>query len=35
MAKLTITISKKRALYLAKHLQKEHPMTKGKIKVRK
>jgi hypothetical protein len=35
MAKVVITVSKKYAAYLVPHLQKEHPKTKGKIKVRK
>jgi len=35
MAKIIIKATKKYARYLAKHLQKEHPKTKGKVKVRK
>ena len=35
MTKLVILLSKKRAVRLKKHLEKEHPMTKGKIKLRK
>jgi len=35
MAKIVITLSKKRADYLARHLAIEHPMTKGKIKIMK
>jgi len=35
MAKVVIKTSIKYAKYLSKHLQKEHPKTKGKIKVRK
>jgi len=33
MAKAIIHGSKKYVTYLAKHLQKEHPKTKGKVKV--
>lgn len=33
--KATITGSKKYITYLGKHLAKEHPKTKGKIKLRK
>lgn len=33
--KLTIKTSKKYGKYLSKHLQKEHPKTKGKIKIRR
>jgi len=35
MAKLIIKGSKKYVVRLAKHLEKEHPKTKGKIKVRR
>lgn len=35
MVKLVVTVSKKRAEYLARHLPKEHPITKGKIKIMK
>jgi hypothetical protein len=35
MATATINGSKKYVTYLAKHLQKEHPKTKGKVKVRR
>lgn len=35
MAKLTITGSKKYTQWLNKHLQKEHPKTKGKTRWRK
>jgi len=35
MAKVVITTSRKYANYLSKHLQKEHPKTKGHIKVRR
>jgi hypothetical protein len=34
MVKVVITTSKKYGHYLAKHLQEEHPKTKGKIKIR-
>lgn len=34
MAKLVIKGSKKYTTWLAKHLEKEHPKTRGKIKVR-
>jgi len=33
--KVIITVNKRRAAYLAKHLAHEHPMVRGKIKVRK
>jgi hypothetical protein len=33
--KLEITLSKARATRLKSHLAKEHPMTKGKMKLRK
>jgi hypothetical protein len=33
MARLIIHLSKKRAVRMKKHLEKEHPMTKGKMKV--
>lgn len=33
--KIIITSTKKYSKYLVKHLQHEHPKTKGKIKVRK
>lgn len=33
MATAKVSGSKKYVKYLAKHLQKEHPKTKGKIKV--
>ena len=32
--KVVIKTNKKYAKYLSKHLQKEHPKTKGKIKLR-
>jgi len=32
--KLTIKTSKKYGTWLKKHLEKEHPKTKGKIKIR-
>jgi hypothetical protein len=35
MAKVIIKTDRKYADYLSKHLQKEHPKTKGKIKVRR
>jgi hypothetical protein len=35
MAKVVIQANRKYANYLSKHLQKEHPKTKGKITVRK
>jgi len=35
MAQAIITGNKKYITYLAKHLQKEHPKTKGKVKVKK
>jgi hypothetical protein len=35
MAKVVIETTKKYAKYLSKHLQEEHPKTKGKIKVMK
>ena len=35
MATLKIKLSKARAERLSKHLQKEHPITKGKITIRK
>lgn len=34
MAKLEIRLSKARADRLSKHLEKEHPITKGKIRVK-
>jgi len=34
MTKITISVSKTYARYLAKHLAVEHPRTKGKIKIR-
>lgn len=33
--KLTINADKKYATWLSNHLQKEHPKTKGKIKISK
>ena len=33
--KLTITTSKRYGTWLAKHLAKEHPKTRGRIMVRK
>lgn len=33
--KVIIKTNKKYGNYLSKHLQKEHPKTKGKIKIRK
>lgn len=33
--KVTIITSRKYGSYLKKHLEKEHPKTKGKIKLRK
>lgn len=33
MTKLKISGSKKYLTWLSKHLQKEHPKTKGKVKV--
>ena len=35
MVKLEIRLSKQRAVRLEKHLEKEHPMTKGKMRIRK
>lgn len=35
MTKLIIRLSKARAERLSKHLQKEHPITKGKITLKK
>jgi len=35
MVNVVIKANKKYAEYLAKHLQKEHPKTKGKIKIRR
>ena len=35
MAKLIIRLSKARAQRLEKHLSKEHPITKGKMRIRK
>ena len=35
MAKLTITGSRKYLDYMKPHLEKEHPKTKGKIRIRK
>ena len=35
MTKLTIRLSKKRAERFKAHLEKEHPITKGKITLRK
>lgn len=35
MARVIIRTSKKYGEYLSKHLQKEHPKTKGKITLRK
>lgn len=35
MAKVVIETSKKYAKYLSKHLQEEHPKTKGKVKVKR
>jgi len=35
MVKLIIRTNKKYADYLKKHLEKEHPKTKGKIKIRR
>ncbi len=32
--RLTIKVPKKYGLYLSGHLQKEHPKTKGKIKIK-
>lgn len=33
--KVIITVNKRRAHYLKGHLEEEHPMTKGKIRLRK
>ena len=35
MVKLQIKLSKARAIRLEKHLAKEHPITKGKMSIRK
>lgn len=35
MAQLIIKASRKYAEYLQRHLQKEHPKTKGKIRLRR
>lgn len=35
MVKLEIRLSKARAIRLEHHLAKEHPMTKGKMRIRK
>lgn len=35
MSKVIIKASPKYASYLSKHLQEEHPKTKGKITIRK
>lgn len=35
MVKLEIRLSKARAVRLEKHLAKEHPITKGKMRIKK
>ena len=35
MVKLIIKLSKQRASRLKKHLEKEHPITKGKMRISK
>ena len=35
MAKIVIKVSKKYGTWLKNHLEKEHPKTKGKIKLRR